>query len=100
MSALPHTASTGGYDRLLTTFGLAFPRLARMGRLSGTFATPFDLVFPKREYSTIWWCFWAEIRVKKVGHAINSQVATIVCVPAKSVDKRPLKIINWCRGTY
>ena len=54
-----------------------------MGHLSGTFATAFDLVFPKHEYSIIWRYSSAETGVKKApARTINGQVSTrvITCV--------------------
>ena len=48
------TASDVSYGQLLTTF-----------RQAGvSFATPFNLVFPECEYSTIWRCSSAETGVK------------------------------------
>ena len=53
-----------------------------MGRFSGTFATHFDLVFPEREYSTIWRCSSAVKKLPKVASAIDDQVSTHVRVLA------------------
>ena len=85
------TASAVSYGQHLTTFwraGISFPRSTRTGRLNGTFATPFDLVFPEREYATIWRCFLAEPGVQKlpkVTRPIDGQVSTCVCLYVRKV---------------
>ena len=66
------TASAASYVRP-TSRRLAFPRSARTGRLSGTFATRFNLVFPERESDStnhsIWRYSSAETGVPKVWRA-------------------------------
>ena len=61
-----------------------------MGRLNNTFTTLFSLVFPEREYSTIWRYSSAETGVKKNGAGSYVQLARTHVQIILSVWARPL----------